>query len=96
MSHPQAPRGAVMDVESTIRNDACFFGESQSRILVSFSAENRTAVEEKAKAFGAPFEVIGKVGGDSLVVNVNDEEFINEEVSHLKKLWMGALESYVR
>ncbi len=96
ISHPQAPRGAVMDVESTIRNDACLFGESQSRILVSFSAENRMAVEEKAKALGAPFEVIGKVGGDSLVVNVNGEEFINEEVSHLKKLWMGALESYVR
>ncbi|MDP7108218.1 MAG: AIR synthase related protein, partial [Nitrospinaceae bacterium] len=96
ISHPHAPTGAVLDVESTIRNDACLFGESQSRILVSFSAENRTAVEEKAKAVGVPFKVIGKVGGDSLVVNVNGEEFINEEVSYLKKLWMGALESYVR
>tara|TARA_B100001964_G_scaffold132641_1_gene146509 strand:- start:563 stop:2791 length:2229 start_codon:yes stop_codon:yes gene_type:complete len=96
ISHPHAPTGAVLDVESTIRNDAGLFGESQSRILVSFSAENRTAVEEKAKAVGVPFKVIGKVGGDSLVVNVNGEEFINEEVSHLKKLWMGALESYVR
>ncbi|HAK38355.1 MAG TPA: phosphoribosylformylglycinamidine synthase II, partial [Nitrospina sp.] len=96
ISHPHAPTGAVLDVESTIRNDACLFGESQSRILVSFSAESRTAVEEKAKAVGVPFKVIGKVGGDSLVVNVNGEEFINEEVSHLKKLWMGALESYVR
>ena len=43
-----------------------------------------------------PFAVIGKVGGNSLVVNINEEEFVREEVSTLKKLWMGALETYVR
>ena len=96
ISHPEAPRGATLDIESTIRNDACIFGESQSRILVSFSAKNRTALEEKAKTLGVPFAVIGKVGGDFLVVNVNGKEFISEKISLLKKIWWGALESYVR
>jgi len=95
MSHPLAPKGATLGIESTVRNDAFLFGESQSRILISFSAKNRLAVEAKAKAMEVPFAVIGKVGGDSLIVNINGKEFIREEVSHLKQLWFGALETYV-
>ena len=95
ISHPDSPQGAELHIESTMRNDACLFGESQSRIIVSFPEKHRTAVEEKAKTLKVPFAVIGKVGGDSLVVNINEEEFIREEVSTLKELWMGALESHV-
>ena len=95
MSHPLAPKGASLSIDSTVRNDAFLFGESQSRILISFSAKNRLAVEAKAKAMEVPFTVIGKVGGDSLIVNINGKEFIREEVSHLKQLWFGALETYV-
>ena len=84
-----------MDIDSTMRNDACLFGESQSRILVSFLAKNRLAIEKKAETMGVPFAVIGKVGGGSLIVNINGKEFISEEVSHLKQLWLGALETYV-
>jgi len=39
---------------------------------------------------------MGKVGGDSLVVNINGKEFINGDIFNLKKLWLGALEAYVR
>ena len=95
MSHPLAPKGATLGIDSTVRNDAFLFGESQSRILISFLAKNRLAVEAKAKAMEVPFAVIGKVGGDSLIVNINGKEFIREEVSHLKQLWFGALETYV-
>jgi len=28
-------------------------------------------------------------------VNVNGKEFIREEISSLKQLWLGALETYV-
>jgi len=95
MSHPLAPKGATLGIDSTVRNDAFLFGESQSRILISFSAKNRLAVEAKAKAVEVPFAVIGKVGGDSLIVDINGKEFIREEVLHLKELWFGALETYV-
>jgi len=95
MSHPLAPKGATLGIYSTVRNDAFLFGESQSRILISFSAKNRLAVEAKAKAMEVPFVFIGKVGGDSLIVDLNGKEFIREEVSHLKQLWFGALETYV-
>jgi len=95
MSNPLAAKGATLDIDSTVRNDAFLFGESQSRILISFSAKNRLVVEAKAKAMEVPFAIIGKVGGDSLIVDINGKEFIREEVSHLKELWFGALETYV-
>jgi len=95
ISHPLAAKGATLGIDSTVRNDAFLFGESQSRILISFSVKNRLAVEAKARAIEVPFAVIGKVGGDSLIVNINGKEFIREEVSHLKQLWFGALETYV-
>jgi phosphoribosylformylglycinamidine synthase len=87
--------GATIDVDSTVRRDALFFGETQSRILVSFSAKNRLAVEAKAEAMKVPFAVIGEVGGDSFIVKVNGKEFIRENIFHLKQLWLGALETYV-
>ena len=95
MSNPLAAKGATLGIDSTVRNDAFLFGESQSRILISFSAKNRLVVEAKAKAMEVPFAIIGKVGGDSLIVDINGKEFIREEVSHLKELWFGALETYV-
>ena len=95
LSHPLVPKGAIFDIDSTLRNDAVLFGESQSRILISFLARNRLAVEAKAKAMEVPFAFIGKVGGDSLIVDINGKEFIREKVLHLKQLWFGALETYV-
>ena len=95
MSHPLAAKGATLGIDSTVRNDAFLFGESQSRILISFSAKNRLVVEAKAKAMEVPFAIIGKVGGDSLIVDINGKEFIREKVSNLKELWFGALETYV-
>ena len=95
MSHPLAAKGATLGIDSTVRNDAFLFGESQSRILISFSAKNRLVVEAKAKAMEVPFAIIGKVGGDSLIVDINGKEFIREEISSLKQLWLGALETYV-
>ena len=95
ISHPLAPKGATLDIDSTLRNDAVLFGESQSRILISFSAKDRLAVEGVAEAMEVPFAVIGKVGGNSLIVNVNGKEFIRKDISYLKQLWFGALEAYV-
>ncbi len=95
ISHPLVPKGATLDIDSMLRNDAVLFGESQSRILISFSAKDRLAVEGVAEAMEVPFAVIGKVGGNSLIVNINGKEFIRKDISHLKQLWFGALEAYV-
>jgi phosphoribosylformylglycinamidine synthase len=58
--------GAVIDDSLGDRWDAAMFGESQSRILLSVSNDNVSAVEALATASNVPMKVIGTVGGDSL------------------------------
>ena len=58
--------GAVIDDSPGDRWDAAMFGESQSRILLSVSSNNVSAVKALAEASNVPMKVIGTVGGDSL------------------------------
>jgi len=88
--------GATIRIESTIRADAILFGESQSRIVISFPPQNREAVEKLARAGQADFRVIGEVGGGHFAVNINDREFIKEDIHALKKIWEEPLETYGR
>jgi phosphoribosylformylglycinamidine synthase len=94
MSGPGEPLGAGIDLESDMRADALMFGESQSRIVISFSPENREAVVKMAKRHGADFSVIGKVGGDHLRAAINKAEFIEEDTRILRDIWKGALAGY--
>ncbi len=88
--------GVDAQMESTLRKDALLFGESQSRILVSFKAENREKVEQAASRLGVNYEFLGVVSGQKLRVAVNDEEFINVDVSILQSIWKQALGDYAR
>jgi len=62
--------GVVVDnlpVDS-IRKDALFFGESQSRIVLSCPEQEVANLEEIARKNQVPFRVIGRTGGDRLVI----------------------------
>ena len=67
------------------------FGESPSRIIVSFPASSRAAVEEIADRESCPFTMVGHVGGGALQIKLGDEETIAVEVSELENVWRGAL-----
>ncbi len=93
---PEAPLGATLDLESTLRKDALLFGESQSRILISYPQSAREAIENKAAVQDVPFAQIGEVGGGAFTVRINGNVFIREDVRDLKNLWQGVLEDYAR
>ena len=67
------------------------FSESPSRILVTFAEDDLDKVKEIVS--DCPFEVIGKVKGESLKIKVNGEEEINEKVSELQGIWKHSLEN---
>ncbi|MBC8453102.1 MAG: phosphoribosylformylglycinamidine synthase subunit PurL, partial [Chloroflexi bacterium] len=58
--------GAAITEAPGGRWDAAMFGETQSRILLSVSPENLSALEELASDGNVPMVVIGSVGGDAL------------------------------
>ncbi len=90
------PLGAHLNLHSSIRPDALLFGESQSRIVVSFPSEQQKRLEYEARKAGIDFSMIGQVGGTDLTVLINDREFIRQPISVLKDIWENALGLYGR
>jgi phosphoribosylformylglycinamidine synthase subunit PurL len=81
-------------MESTLRNDTLLFGETQSRIVISFPQERINEIEDLAMAFPVDFSLIGKVGGSHLTIMVNGNEIIKQEIDILKETWKTSLGNY--
>ncbi len=69
---------AVKKAHKGLRLDALYFGESQSRVLISVKREQVKDVKNLAQKFNVPFAEIGKVGGDSLVIQDRVRMTVNE------------------
>lgn len=70
--------------------ESLLFGETPSRIVISFAPENLEKVKEIAA--GVPFEIIGKVSGEALKVSVDGEEKVSAPVAELETTWITSLE----
>ena len=70
--------------------ESLLFGESPSRIVITFALENAEKVKEIVS--DCPFEIIGKVTGNDLKISVHGEEKISATVSDLQNLWKNSLE----
>lgn len=63
--------GAHVQVRADFRADALLFGETQSRIVLSLAARDVEKAKEIASAQNVPFSVLGRVGGDALVIDLS-------------------------
>lgn len=82
------------EIEFTDENlsaEAILFGETPSRIIVTFKPENLEKVKETIG--DCPFSVIGKVSDDKLFFKVNGEELISDSVSNLEQVWKNSLKN---
>lgn len=64
------------------------WSESQSRILVSLPERSMFLFDRVAHTHRLPHTYIGRVGGDSIVI----DDIINIQVSELTEAWRGSLE----
>jgi phosphoribosylformylglycinamidine synthase subunit PurL len=62
----------VSAVDASIRKDAYWFGESQSRIVVTVVAEKEEAFKAALQSAGIPFSLLGKVRAKSVKVEGQD------------------------
>jgi phosphoribosylformylglycinamidine synthase len=91
--------GAEINIPNALANGAAeslpvasvLFSESPSRIIVSFPASSRAALESLAERERCPFAVIGEVGGNRLRITLDDEEAISTAVSELENAWRTSL-----
>ncbi|MFH1861062.1 MAG: phosphoribosylformylglycinamidine synthase subunit PurL [bacterium] len=65
----QGKIGAIVESKPSIPTMSFFFGESQSRIIVSVSGANLEQFMQIITQAGIPHEVLGVVGGESLIIN---------------------------
>ncbi|MDQ6787368.1 MAG: phosphoribosylformylglycinamidine synthase subunit PurL [Acidobacteriota bacterium] len=72
--------------------EALLFGESPSRIVISFSPDKLNEVEAIAKENNCPFEIIGAVAGEDLKIKANGEKVISASINELENVWKTSLE----
>ncbi|MCD9186074.1 MAG: phosphoribosylformylglycinamidine synthase subunit PurL [Pyrinomonadaceae bacterium] len=83
--------GAEIELSnSDLAAESLLFGETPSRIIVTFSAENLEKIKEVVG--DCPFEIIGKVSAENLSFKINGEEKISASVSELETAWKTSLE----
>ena len=82
----------VVQSDTSIRSDAFWFGESQSRVVISVSPENKQAFEAKLAAGQVTFQLVGKVKGKEVKINQENWGMIaswkktyDEKISSLMK-----------
>src|SRR3712207_1807309 len=90
-SHGRGPLGATVTLGDGLSSAASLFGETPSRVLVSFEESQRTRLERIAAQAGAPLKVIGRTGGARLRINVGGTEQVSQEVSELEAAWRDSL-----
>jgi phosphoribosylformylglycinamidine synthase len=62
-------------------------------LVISFNSSDTAAVQELAERNNAPFAILGRAGGNELVISVDGEETVRAEVAELESAWRDALAS---
>ncbi len=70
-----------------LRKDSIYFGESQSRVLISVNPKDKEAVIQAAHRNGVQIAQIGKTGGKELCV----DDKISLTIDEMKKIYEGAI-----
>jgi phosphoribosylformylglycinamidine synthase len=84
---PQNPDGRPESLPAL----SVLFSESPSRIIITFPAASREAIESLAERKNCPFTILGQVGGDRLRIQIGDEEAVSTDVRELESVWRGSL-----
>ncbi|HEX8283934.1 MAG TPA: phosphoribosylformylglycinamidine synthase subunit PurL [Pyrinomonadaceae bacterium] len=87
----RAGLGVSVELGGELAAADALFGETPSRVIVSFEEAQRTRLERIAAQAGAPLKVIGRVGGPRLHVKAAGRDRVSLEVSELEAVWRGSL-----
>jgi phosphoribosylformylglycinamidine synthase len=79
--------GADVSLLANCSASAALFAESQSRIVVSLPVDKLAAVREIVEEIGVESTVLGKVGGDSLKITVNDVAIVDANAGDMESCW---------
>jgi phosphoribosylformylglycinamidine synthase len=93
--------GATIGIAGTIsdggvdRLAATLFGESASRVIVSVAPGETSALLAAARDAGVPAAAIGRTGGSTICVKVDDARVIDCSVLEAEARWRAALPNWL-
>jgi len=70
---------------------AALFGESASRIIVSTSPDAADEVLARARSAGVPARLVGRTGGRTLKISVDNVQTVELGVDDAERLWSTAI-----
>jgi phosphoribosylformylglycinamidine synthase subunit PurL len=86
--------GAEIEVSSNgLSSDALLFGESPSRIVISFAPQKLKEV--RTLATDCPFEILGRAAGDKMKINIDGNTEIDSPVSEFESTWANSLGTHL-
>jgi phosphoribosylformylglycinamidine synthase len=88
--------GAEVDLDGALSIASLLFGESPSRIIISFDESSQSAIEQIASHQKCPFTKIGHVKGDRLRLRANGEDTIDAGIAELENVWRNSLSQKLR
>jgi phosphoribosylformylglycinamidine synthase len=83
--------GATVELSGALPAAAQLFGETPSRIIISFDETARERVAEIAGKLNCPLSIIGRVGGAKLRITVEGQPAVSQNVNELENLWRTSL-----
>ena len=85
--------GCELELKDSMRTDALLFGETQSRIVVSIQSHNLNKLIRLADKRKVLSTIIGKTGGNNIIIRHQDNEVINIPVTEGYQLWKECIPS---
>ncbi|NIM03249.1 phosphoribosylformylglycinamidine synthase subunit PurL [bacterium] len=89
--------GAVVKLDELknkdIKIDEILFGEAPSRIVVSVNKDKLSTLEKILKRYSVPYQVLGNVTGDTLVIQYKGKTIIDLPLITLSDTWRKAIPS---
>jgi phosphoribosylformylglycinamidine synthase len=86
-------QGAAVSLMPELPSLYLLFSESQSRILITVEPDQVFAFQSIAQRFGAPFEIIGKVEGQGLILKRGLHTLLHLTYAALNHAYEGAIPS---
>ncbi|HSF25098.1 MAG TPA: AIR synthase-related protein, partial [Blastocatellia bacterium] len=83
--------GCRVNLEGDLSSAAMLFSESPSRIVLSAFQANVGQIVALAEELGVAAAVIGRTGGERLVIEANGTRMIDRAVVEIESAWRNAL-----
>lgn len=89
---PSGPLGVEIKVQSSIREDAMLFSETQGRAIVSLNSKNLDNLKLLAEKLDLPMQTIGRVKGTRLLI----EDLVDIPISKAYNIWAQGFENILK